>query len=210
MSILIPKVIHYIWLGEKPMHPLMIQWRQRWKSLHPEWKMKIWSESPGQPASLACQHETLNSSFPGLLRDSCHLSQRSNIWRYELLHRLGGLYLDTDFEPLKCIEPLVDGLEAFAGRCHVANSRDTAIGCAMIGCIPRHPWTRDLIDNMATRDPGISMSLGSKYFTEITSRHPEVHLFESDTFYSQRCEQPGHYKSPIPAAACAVHRWSSK
>ena len=210
MSILIPKVIHYIWLGGKPMHPLMVQWRRKWESLHPDWEVKIGSETPGRTASLTWRHETLDSSFPGLLRDSCHLSQRSNVWRYELIHQLGGLYLDTDFEPLRCIEPLVDGLEAFAGRCHVANSPDTAIGCAIFGCIPRHPWTGDLIRNMPSRDPGISMSLGSSYFNEITSRHPEVRLFDPDVFYSQRCEQPGHYKPPIPSTACAIHRWSSK
>jgi mannosyltransferase OCH1-like enzyme len=210
MSILIPKVIHYIWLGEKPMHPLMIQWRHGWESLHPGWEVKIWSETPGRTASLTCRHETLDSSFPELLRDSCHLSQRSNVWRYELICRLGGLYLDTDFEPLRCIEPLIGGLEAFAGRCHVANSTGTAIGCAMFGCIPHHSWTRDLIENMTSRDPRISMSLGSRYFCEITSRHPEVHLFAPDVFYSQRCEQPGHYKPPIPDTTYAIHRWSSK
>jgi mannosyltransferase OCH1-like enzyme len=210
MSILIPKTIHYVWLGGKPMRPLMVQWRRRWESLHPGWEVKIWSETLGRPASLTCRHETLDSSFPGLLRDSCHLSQRSNVWRYELLHQLGGLYLDTDFEPLRCIEPLIGGLEAFAGRCHVANSTDTAIGCAMFGCTARHPWTGDLIENMPSRDSRISLSLGSRYFGEITSRHPEVHLFEPDVFYSQRCEQPGHYKPPIPAGAYAIHRWSSK
>jgi inositol phosphorylceramide mannosyltransferase catalytic subunit len=211
MNILIPKTIHYIWLGGKPMHPLMVQWRQEWESLHPGWEVKIWSETPGRPASLTSWHETLDSSFPELLRDSCHLSQKSNIWRYELLHRLGGLYLDTDFEPLKCIEPLIVGLKAFAGKCHVANSPNMTIGCGgMFGCVSRDPWTKDLIENMPSRDPGISMSLGASYFNEITSRHPEVHLFEPDVFYSQRCEQPGHYKSPIPTAAYAVHRWSSK
>jgi Mannosyltransferase OCH1 and related enzymes len=210
MSILIPKTIHYIWLGGKPMHPLMLQWQRGWRDLHPEWDMKIWSESPGQTESLACKNENLNSSFPGLLRRCCHLSQRSNIWRYELIDRFGGLYLDTDFEPIKCVEPLMDGLEAFAGKCHVVNSPSTRIGCALIGCIPHHPWTKDLIKNMPNQDPGTSMSLGSSYFAEITSKHPEVHLFEVDLFYSQRSEQPGHYKPPVPPTAYAVHRWSNK
>jgi inositol phosphorylceramide mannosyltransferase catalytic subunit len=210
MSLLIPRTINYIWLGKKPMHPLMNGWRQKWESLHPRWEIKIWSESPGNPTSLICQHETLDSSFPKLLQDSCHLSQRTNIWRYELLHRLGGLYLDTDFEPIKSLDPLIDGLEAFAGRCYTINSPDTQIGCSIIGCIPEHTWMRDLIDNLKHRDPRISRSMGSDYFGKITSYHPEVHLFDPDVFYSQRWEQPAHYKPPLPAAAYAVHRWSSK
>ena len=188
----------------------MNEWRQKWKSLHPDWEVKIWSEHPEQPTILTCQNETLNSSFPNLLKNCCHLSQRSNIWRYELLFQLGGLYLDTDFEPIKCIEPLIDGLEAFAGWCHVSNPPSIQIGCAMIGCRPHNNWLRDLIKNMTTRDPRISLSLGSRYFTEHTSKHPEVHLFEPEVFYSQQWEQPGHYKPAIPDSAYAVHRWSSK
>ena len=34
---LVPKVIHYIWLGSKPMHPLMVAWRKKWAELHPTW-----------------------------------------------------------------------------------------------------------------------------------------------------------------------------
>ena len=162
MRLLIPKTINYIWLGGKPMHPLMIEWRRKWTTLHPGWEVKIWSEPPEQPTALACRRETLDSSFPGLLQDSCHLSQRTNIWRYELLHRLGGLYLDADFEPIKTLDPLIDGLEAFAGRCHSVNSTDTQIGCSIIGCIPGHAWMRDLIDNLKNRDPRISRSMGSE------------------------------------------------
>jgi mannosyltransferase OCH1-like enzyme len=178
--------------------------------------VKIWSEIPDQPTTLACWHENLNSSSPELLRNSCHLSQKSNIWRYELLEHFGGLYLDTDFEPIRCLEPLMNGLETFAGRCHVVDSPDTMIegslpACpGLIGCIPHHPWLKDLVENMATQDPRISRSLGASYFAEITSRHPEVHLVEPDVFYSQRWEQPAHYKPPIPDSAYAVHRWSSK
>ena len=216
MSLIIPRTINYIWLGRKPMHPLMVLWREKWESLHPEWEVKIWKEDPGPTTSLACLDEHLTSSFPDLLQSCCHLSQRSNIWRYELLHQLGGLYLDTDFEPLKCLDPLIDGLEAFAGRSYVMNSPDTkigdtiSVGAGIIGCLPHHDWTRDLICNLATRDPRISRSMGSDYFGKITLRHPEVHLFDPDVFYSQRWEQPAHYKPPIPASAYAVHRWSSK
>ena len=216
MNLIIPKTIHYIWLGRKPMHPLMLQWQGKWKTLHPGWDAKVWSEAPGQTESLIYKDEILDSSFPELLRRCCHLSQKSNIWRYELLHRFGGLYLDTDFEPIKCVEPLMDGLETFAGRCHVINSPDETIGCSLptcpglIGCIPRHPWMRDLIENMPKQDPEISRSLGAGYFAEVTSRHPEVHLVEPDVFYSQRWEQPAHYKPPLPVTAYAVHRWASK
>ena len=194
------------------MPPLMILWRERWASLHPGWKMKIWSERPGDPSSLSCNQEILVSSLPELLQKCCHLSQKSNIWRYEIIERLGGLYLDTDFEPFRCIEELINSEEAFAGKSTVTYPEGTAIeaACSLIGSIPHHPWTQDLVKNIPTRDPSVSRSLGFKYFHEITLKHPEVTLFEPDVFYSQKWEDLGHYKPPIPDNAYAVHRWSSK
>ena len=115
---LIPKIIHYIWLGNKPMHPLMIQWRLKWASLHPTWKVKVWHEVGGLPnTQLACEDEILECRHPGYLRKCPTLAKRSDVWRYDLLEQQGGIYLDTDFEPLKCIEPLVNELKAFAGKC---------------------------------------------------------------------------------------------
>ena len=210
--ILIPKTIHYIWLGGKPMPPLMCQWREKWGTLHPDWKIRIWSEAPDHIERLVCNSRMLASQYPFLLRRCCHLSQRSNIWRYELIERFGGLYLDTDFEPVRNIEDLIDSREAFAGKSTVTYPEGTKIeaACSLIGCIPHHPWTRDLVECVKTRDPAVSRSLGFSYFHEITSRHPEVALFEPDVFYSQRWEQPGRYKPPLSKDAYAVHRWSSK
>ena len=194
------------------MPPLMRQWRKEWASLHPGWTMKLWSEWQGRVTSLTCDGDILNSSFPKLIQKCCHLSQQSNIWRYELIERFGGLYLDTDFEPIKNLEPLIDNKIAFAGLIHSCYPEGTKIeiSCGLMGCPPHHPWAQDLTRNIETRDPSITLSLGVTYSHEITSRHPEVHLFEPDVFYSHRYNQPARYKPPVPPTAYAVHRWSSK
>ena len=207
----IPHVIHYIWLGDKPMHPLMIQWREEWRRLHPHWTIRMWTEG-GSIEKLVNGSEILESRHPSKLQRCCHLSQRSNIWRYELLEQLGGLYLDTDMEPLKCIEPLIEGMTSFAGQCltNTTLGMITETGCALIGCVPHHPWLEDLVEGIDTRDVTKNTALGVPYFTEITAQHGEVNLFPPDVFYSYRWDEPGRYKALIPEAAYAVHRWSSK
>ena len=126
------------------MHPLMSLWREGWSSLHPNWTMKLWSECRGQVTALECNGEILDSSFPTQLQGSCNLSQRTNIWRYELLERFGGLYLDTDFEPVKNIEPIIKSSESFAGLGLSFYPGETQMraNCALIGCTPHHPWTQ--------------------------------------------------------------------
>jgi len=114
---MIPRLVHQIWLGDTPMHPLMVRWRETWKALHPNWKVLLWESS----SNVSCIRSDLNSGtvlsasplHEEMLRRSCHLSQRSNIWRYLLLMQFGGVYVDTDVEPYKSIVNLVDCLPAF-------------------------------------------------------------------------------------------------
>ena len=196
------------------MPTLICQWKTKWGHLHPGWSMKTWCEIPEQMNTLSCGNDVMNSSFPSLLQRCCHLSQRSNIWRYEIIEHWGGLYLDTDFEPIRNIEPLIESRKAFAGLAHtfypMPKGTQIEAACALIGCTPHHPWTKDLVANIKTRDPSVSLSLGVNYFNEITSRHPEVNLFEPEVFYSHRYDVPSQYKPPVPSSAYAVHHWSSK
>jgi inositol phosphorylceramide mannosyltransferase catalytic subunit len=41
---------------------------------------------------------------------------QSDIARYEILLQVGGVYIDTDFECLRNVEPLIDGIECFAAQ----------------------------------------------------------------------------------------------
>jgi Glycosyltransferase sugar-binding region containing DXD motif len=222
-SILIPKTIHYIWLGQKPMHPLMDQWRAKWASLHPSWTIKVWRETPELPSNqLMCGNEILECRHPNYLTKCPTLAKRSDVWRYDLLEQHGGLYLDTDYEPIKCIEEIVSGKTAFAGQCLTrygwtendpVGKVKTEIGCALIGATPHHPWLLDLFNGIEKQDPINQLSLAFPYITEITSKHPEVHLFSPDTFYPVRWDQyanpPQIYRIPPPKTSYAAHQWSS-
>ena len=47
---------------------------------------------------------------------AAHPAQRADIARFELLHRFGGIYVDTDFAPLRPIEALVADTEMLHRR----------------------------------------------------------------------------------------------
>jgi mannosyltransferase OCH1-like enzyme len=225
---LIPQVLHYIWLGQKPMHPLMTQWRLKWAALHPTWKVKVWHEVTAMPAQLAHEDEILECRHADYLRKCPTLAKRSDVWRYDLLEQQGGIYLDTDFEPLRNIEILVADKEAFAGKCCTRygwSSTDPVgkfkieIGCSIMGTTPHHPWILDLFDHTEQQDPVEQLSLSFPYITQVTARHPGVHLFEPEIFYPIRWDQYAnlrqdkgagslHKKAP-PPEAYAVHQWSS-
>lgn len=65
----------------------------KWKKVNPDWNVQIWS------------NENVRTEFPELapllLRALPHAAWASDIVRYHVLARYGGLYVDTDMEPLR-------------------------------------------------------------------------------------------------------------
>jgi mannosyltransferase OCH1-like enzyme len=222
---LIPRILHYVWLGREPMHPLMVEWQARWASLHPNWTIKMWREVDGLPMHLLkSDDEIVECRCPDYLARCPTYAKRSDVWRYEILEQQGGVYLDTDFEPVKNIEPLLAGVSAFAGLCKTVYDWSTSdpagkskieVACSIMGAEPHHPWLRELVRHVPEQDPGAQLSLAFPYLTEITSRHPDVALLEPNVFYPVSWD---HYarggrrslkKEALPACTYAVHRWSS-
>jgi len=91
-ELLIPKVMHHIWDGDIP--PLYQHFFDECKNLHPDWEFKIWSAK--DIAALDLRYQNLYDNmrnYPG----------QSDIARYEILYRFGGVYKDLD---VKCYRPI--------------------------------------------------------------------------------------------------------
>jgi mannosyltransferase OCH1-like enzyme len=182
IMISIPKLIHFIWLGDHPMHPLMTEWVATWERLHPGWEICLWGNRDGfrsEQNLLWCKFKAMNGHrllrlkecHLDLVTRACHLSQRSNIWRYQIVQTYGGLYVDTDVEPILPIDTLLDGKSAFAATyLHEPGHH----ACSFFGAVPGHPWTRALVDRLPEQDPTVSLSMGSAYFSKITNEHPDI------------------------------------
>jgi len=164
---MIPKVFHRIWLGRKPMPEEFIAWGESWKRHHHGWQMKTWTEDNIPPLK--------NASF--MDRCSC-LAQQSDLVRYEILEREGGVYVDTDLECYRSIEKLVEDLDFF-----VAYKNEPRISNAMIGGVPGHPVFRDLVsqwkENFWAKDQS---AMGPDYLSRILIKHPETKIFGERTF----------------------------
>lgn len=166
----IPRIIHQIWLGplRRPQKLL-----DSVRVTHPGWDYRLWTEE----------------NLPALRkRDAFDRSptwhQKSDVLRYELLWRFGGVYVDADSLALRPIDALVAGHELFAGY-----ERGTAglVATGVIGCTPRHPVLDRLIRELDVDRAGPAWDIvGPGFFTR-TLENAE----EDVTLY------PGHYFYPI-------------
>lgn len=82
----IPKKIHQVWLGTKKVPDETETWK-KFCAKH-NWDYKLWTDSdlPGFGLTNQADFDRPNISYP----------QKADIFRYEIIYRHGGLYIDCD------------------------------------------------------------------------------------------------------------------
>jgi mannosyltransferase OCH1-like enzyme len=221
MPLLIPRVFHQIWLGTKLLPDQYRTWADTWLAINPGWTMQWWTD----------QH------LPELINqkefDSAEkMAAKSDIMRYELIARFGGVYVDSDFEPLRPIEPILDNVASFQ-----ADELDDRPCNALLGCVPGDPFYNAVVkaipdsirqggDIVATTGPGllkrvITDFLGRnprkiddpapgvesrRWRLESTDGQRQLHSFHWSVFYPYHYDQPELENTPFPEAF-GKHHW---
>ena len=90
----IPKRIHQIWIGPKKIPKKYLDWSKTWKKNHPGWDYKLWTNEDLKNFPMQNRY---------IFDSSDNVGFKSDLARYEILYKYGGIYIDTDFESLKQI-----------------------------------------------------------------------------------------------------------
>jgi mannosyltransferase OCH1-like enzyme len=190
----IPRVIHRVWLGGRDLPAEALHYEETWRRHNPGWELRLWGD------------EEVQGLVPAEALARCRSeSERSNLIRYELLARFGGVYIDTDVECRRPIEPLLKGVEAFAGW-----ESEHRLGTAILGAAPGRSVFEQLaafsrlassmsVNNVESTGPGL--------FTLVAADHPAVTRFDRELFYPYRWDEPHRRDEPFPRAY-AVHHWA--
>ena len=130
-SPIIPKVIHQIWLGQKSIPQNYQYYLNTWRQYNPDWVIKIWREE-----------DVIKENFPSM--DLYWLArsyqERSDIVRYEILKKYGGLYIDIDIECFANFDELNYKYDFYTNfEPPAINKKKVSILNAMIGSVPNHP-----------------------------------------------------------------------
>jgi mannosyltransferase OCH1-like enzyme len=92
---MIPKLIHQTY-KTRDISRKWLRYQQKVKSLHPGWTYQFWTDEDNIKF-VASEYPEFVDVFMKLPRNI----MRADVIRYLLLYRLGGLYLDLDYEMLK-------------------------------------------------------------------------------------------------------------
>ena len=88
---MIPKILHYVWVGSKPLPEVDRRRIEQWRQLHPRWEIRAWGNDDVDFSS-----PYLRGAFAARA-----WNRVSDYTRMDALARYGGIYLDTDFDVLR-------------------------------------------------------------------------------------------------------------
>lgn len=134
----IPKIIHQIWLGS-PVPEVYAPYMKSWQEKHPDWEYRLWID------------ENISSLFP--LYNQVYFEaaenhgMKSDILRWELLYRFGGVYADMDFECLNPLDELHYAYDFYTGI-QPLDAIFLQLGAALVGSIPGHPILKHCIETI--------------------------------------------------------------
>jgi hypothetical protein len=191
----IPRVLHRVWLGDAEMPEAHVEFGRTFERLHPGWEMRLWTDG-------ALDALDITDSERARARSPAELS---NVVRYEVLSRFGGVYVDTDVECRRCFHDLLRGVDAFTGL-----QPSGSVGAGVLGAVPGHrAFERAARVSRLTigLGPSSAASSGPYFLGLILEQEPGVTVFGPGCFYPYNHDEPERAGEAFPGAY-AVHHWS--
>lgn len=96
---MIPKTIHYCWFGNQPLPANLKKYVDGWKNKLPDYEIKMWNEH---------NFDINVSVFSKQAYENKKWAFVSDYVRLFVLHKYGGVYLDTDIEVVKDFSSLLN------------------------------------------------------------------------------------------------------
>ena len=176
---MIPKIIHYVWMGGAALPPLEEKCIASWKEHMPDWEYMRWDETnfdiAAAPLYVRQAYEARKFAF---------VSDYVRLWALE---KFGGLYMDVDFEVYRPFDDLMDKYAAFAGY---EGSKRKPVMQGVIASEPHGAWVKDMLSTYEGRrfikpDGSLDMTPNTSFFTDrLEARGFVADGVEKDVFLS--------------------------
>ena len=95
---MIPKIIHYCWFGGNPLPRSALKCINSWKKYFPNYEIKEWNEGNFDVNMMEFTHQAYEAKKYAFVSD---------VARFWILYKEGGIYFDTDVEVIKSMDDIV-------------------------------------------------------------------------------------------------------
>lgn len=178
----IPKIIHQIWIGDKPRPDALMA---TCRDMNPGWEYRLWTEE-NLPTDFVNQHhiEAIRANQPNHPE-----AGQADIIRYELLYRFGGFYVDADTEFIRPLDDFLTDNDSFC--CYESeDSRPGLLANGYLAATPNNRLMALLIAELSRKQTVTDQlpweATGPLFLTQIVKRYN----------YSDLTVYPSHYFIP--------------
>lgn len=204
---MIPARLHAVWLGGE-VPEVLGRFLDSWRRHHPAWEFTLWTSID--------ELELRNRRFverPQMWVPERNVGQFvSDVMRYEILERFGGVYVDCDMECRRPIDELLGGVECFAAW----EKQDVWIGNAILGAAPGALFLQRTIEALPfsiERHQGKrpNVSSGPQFLTsQYAGHHDELTVFPQAWFYPAAWNELELVEEEHPDAWTVHHWWNQQ
>lgn len=157
---MIPKIIHYVWIGGTQLPPLAEECIATWKQHMPDWEYKRWDESNFDIAAVPLY---VRQAYEA--RKFAFVSDYVRLWALE---KFGGVYMDVDFMVYRPFDELRDKYAAFAGY---EGSKYCPVMMGVMASEAHGAWVTDMLETYKDRtfifpDGRLDLTTNTQYFTD--------------------------------------------
>ncbi|MBH5317304.1 glycosyl transferase [Paenibacillus sp. GSMTC-2017] len=132
----IPRIIHYCWFGRGEKSKKIMKCMKSWTKNLNGYQLMEWNEDNFDIESSPYVKEAYAARKFAFVSDYVRLYA---------LHKYGGIYLDTDVEVIKSLDPLLKH-EAFTGF-----EDEHYLQSGTMGAVSGHPWIEELLEDYKQR-----------------------------------------------------------
>lgn len=180
---MIPKVFHQVWLGDEVLPDNFIKWREKLLYLNKDWSILIWNDK---------NIKKLKYYKDDLFQRLQNYSEKSDYIRYLCVYEFWGVYLDTDIEPIKPFEEIIQKISEkwiFIWSEWTTDGK-TILNGALFGAKRKDKILRKLIQKIETRIAWKTRwiasheKIGPFFITKILMQHKEdLTVFDPSFFH---------------------------
>ncbi len=203
---IIPKHIHQIWIGG-PLPEVFKKYIDTWKQMHPDWGYTLWTD------------ENVHELFPlhnqSYYDESEGMGVKSDLLKWEIIYRFGGVYVDVDYE---CLQPLdeLHHLYDFYTAYQPLDAFFVQLGAALYAAHPEHLILKHCIETIQDdwHHKGAPKKSGpchfSKSFMAVAGENGSRDIaFPSFYFYPLGSKERVLRRSQwVREGAYAIHHWA--
>jgi mannosyltransferase OCH1-like enzyme len=212
---MIPKLIHHIWIGDRQFPEEFKQFRAAWMSLYADYHCFLWTSELIESENII--DDSINQYYFGNYK----IAFKADLLRFKILEKYGGIYIDTDTEPLRRMPDSFLDYKFFAGKQKPNN--EIAIG--LMGAEKENELVKEYnldvlksIEGNKDSFGNISQELwritGPSYFDLLCDKYKnnkEYMFFDNNIFYpygwNELHRRHDNFKLTHPDAY-SVHHWA--